>query len=89
MKFKFKGVRGSIAVPGTGTVKYGGNTTCIEIRTNDNDLIILDAGTGIHILGQELLSQLPITAHIFITHTHWDHIQGYLFSLPFLLLVIR
>ena len=76
MRFKFWGVRGSIATPGPSTLKYGGNTTCIEIRTDNGDLIILDAGTGIHMLGQELLKQLPITAHIFITHTHWDHIQG-------------
>ena len=82
MKFKFWGVRGSIATPGPTTVKYGGNTTCIEIRTDNNDLIILDAGTGIHMLGQELLKQLPITAHIFISHTHWDHIQGLPFFSP-------
>ncbi len=82
MKFKFWGVRGSIATPGPNTVKYGGNTTCIEIRTDDDDLIILDAGTGIHMLGQQLLQQLPITAHIFITHTHWDHIQGLPFFAP-------
>ena len=82
MKFKFWGVRGSIATPGPKTVKYGGNTTCIEIRTDNNDLIILDAGTGIHMLGQKLLKQLPITAHIFITHTHWDHIQGLPFFSP-------
>ena len=82
MKFKFWGVRGSIATPGSKTVKYGGNTTCIEIRTDNNDLIILDAGTGIHMLGQELLKQLPITAHIFFTHTHWDHIQGLPFFSP-------
>jgi len=82
MKFKFWGVRGSIATPGPNTVKYGGNTTCIEIRTDNNDLIILDAGTGIHMLGQELLEQLPITAHIFFTHTHWDHIQGLPFFSP-------
>lgn len=82
MKFKFWGVRGSIPSPGPNTVKYGGNTTCIEIRTNDNDLIILDAGTGIHVLAQSLLKQMPINAHIFITHTHWDHIQGLPFFLP-------
>jgi phosphoribosyl 1,2-cyclic phosphodiesterase len=82
MKFKFWGVRGSVATPGPSTVKYGGNTTCIEIRTNNDDLIILDAGTGIHVLGQKLLKQLPITAHIFISHTHWDHIQGLPFFSP-------
>lgn len=82
MKFKFWGVRGSIATPGPNTVKYGGNTSCIEIRTDNNDLIILDAGTGIHMLGQQLLKQMPISAHIFITHTHWDHIQGLPFFSP-------
>jgi phosphoribosyl 1,2-cyclic phosphodiesterase len=82
MKFKFWGVRGSIPTPGPNTVKYGGNTTCIEIRTDDNDLIILDAGTGIHVLAQNLLKEMPIQAHIFITHTHWDHIQGLPFFIP-------
>jgi len=82
MKFKFWGVRGSIATPGADTVIYGGNTTCIEVRTSADDLIILDAGTGIHALAQTLMAQLPVTAHIFISHTHWDHIQGLPFFLP-------
>lgn len=82
MKIKFWGVRGSIPTPGPNTLKYGGNTTCIEIRTNDNDLIILDAGTGIHALAQSLLKEMPVQAHIFITHTHWDHIQGLPFFIP-------
>lgn len=84
MKFKFWGVRGSIPTPGPQTNKYGGNTTCIEIRTDNNDLIILDAGTGLHQLTQTLLPQMPINAHILITHTHWDHIHG----LPFVRLFI-
>jgi len=82
MKFKFWGVRGSIPTPGPSTVKYGGNTTCIEVRTDNNDLIILDAGTGAHALAQDLLQYMPIKAHILITHTHWDHIQGLPFFTP-------
>ncbi len=82
MKIKFWGVRGSIPSPGPATVKYGGNTTCIEIRSDDNQLIILDGGTGIFPLAQSLLKKLPITAHIFNTHSHWDHIQGLPFFIP-------
>lgn len=85
MKFKFWGVRGSIPTPGPNTVKYGGNTTCIEVRTSANDLLILDAGTGIFALAQTLLSQSPLIAHILISHTHWDHIQGLPFFLPLLM----
>ena len=82
MKIKFWGVRGSIPCPGPSTVRYGGNTTCIEIRTDDGELIILDAGSGIFPLANALLEQLPITCHLFITHTHWDHIQGLPFFIP-------
>ncbi len=82
MKVKFWGVRGSIASPGPSTVRYGGNTTCIEIRTDNNELIILDAGTGIFPLSQTLLSELPVTANVLITHSHWDHIQGLPFFIP-------
>lgn len=82
MKVKFWGVRGSIPVPGPNTVKYGGNTTCIEIRTDDNELIILDAGSGIFPLAQSLLGEMPLTANVFVTHSHWDHIQGLPFFIP-------
>jgi len=82
MKVKFWGVRGSIASPGPNTVRYGGNTTCIEIRTDNNELIIIDAGTGIFPLSQTLLKELPVTANVLITHSHWDHIQGLPLFLP-------
>lgn len=83
MKIKFWGVRGSIPSPGPATVKYGGNTTCIEVRSDAGELIILDAGTGIFPLSQSLFSEFPLTANIFNTHTHWDHIQGLPFFIPF------
>jgi phosphoribosyl 1,2-cyclic phosphodiesterase len=74
-------VRGSIATPGQTTVRYGGNTSCIEVRQGD-DIIILDAGTGLRKLGQSLLTEFkhqPLNLTLLLTHTHWDHIQG----LPF------
>jgi len=82
MKIRFWGVRGSIPSPGPQTVRYGGNTTCIEVRSDDDSLIILDAGTGIFPLAQQLLARLPIEANIFMTHSHWDHIQGLPFFTP-------
>jgi phosphoribosyl 1,2-cyclic phosphodiesterase len=82
MKVKFWGVRGSIAAPGPNTARYGGNTTCIEVRTVENDLIILDGGTGIFPLAQSLVREMPVTALIFNTHSHWDHIQGLPFFIP-------
>ncbi|MCP5347402.1 MAG: MBL fold metallo-hydrolase [Gammaproteobacteria bacterium] len=82
MKVRMWGVRGSIPAPGRHTQEFGGNTTCIEVRTDSGQLIILDAGTGIFPLAQSLLPSLPIKASLFITHTHWDHIQGLPFFTP-------
>ncbi len=77
----FWGVRGSIPSPGSETVKYGGNTPCVEMKVG-KDLLIFDGGTGIRVLGQALLAQTPIEGHIFFTHSHWDHIQGFPFFVP-------
>jgi phosphoribosyl 1,2-cyclic phosphodiesterase len=81
MRIKFWGVRGSIAVPGPETIEVGGNTSCIEVRCGDT-LIIFDGGTGIRLLGQALLSEMPLEAYIFFSHVHWDHIQGFPFFTP-------
>jgi phosphoribosyl 1,2-cyclic phosphodiesterase len=77
-------VRGSIATPGAKTVRYGGNTTCIEIRCGP-DIVILDAGTGLRQLGQALLAEFkkkPLNLTLLLSHTHWDHIQGLPFFAP-------
>lgn len=77
----FWGVRGSIACPGSETVRYGGNTPCVEMRVGGTRLIF-DGGTGLRVLGLSLLSQMPVEAYIFFTHSHWDHIQGFPFFVP-------
>ncbi len=77
----FWGVRGSIASPGLHTVKYGGNTPCVEMCVG-GERLIFDGGTGIRVLGQALLSHMPVEGHIFFTHSHWDHIQGFPFFTP-------
>ncbi len=83
MKAKFWGVRGSIPTPGKQTVRYGGNTPCLEVRLEDDSLIILDAGTGIRNLGDDLInSGESVKAFLLITHPHWDHIQLDTFPAP-------
>jgi len=81
LKVRFWGVRGSIPTPGPATVKVGGNTACVEVRCG-SDLVILDAGTGLRLLGLALLKELPVKAHLFYSHVHWDHIQGFPFFIP-------
>lgn len=81
MQVTFWGVRGSIPTPGRDTVEIGGNTSCVEVRAG-KALVILDGGTGLRLLGQNLLKEMPFTAHIFFSHVHWDHIQGFPFFAP-------
>ena len=78
---EFWGVRGSIPSPGAETVRYGGNTSCVEMRVGGQRLIF-DGGTGIRVLGKSLLKQMPVEAHMFFSHSHWDHIQGFPFFVP-------
>jgi phosphoribosyl 1,2-cyclic phosphodiesterase len=83
-RLKLWGVRGSIPIPGPATIRYGGNTTCVEVRA-DGEIIVLDAGTGIRSLGISLEKEFgsrPITVTVLITHVHWDHIQGFPFFIP-------
>jgi len=83
--FTFWGTRGSIPSPGPSTVRYGGNTPCVEVRAPDGALVILDAGTGIRALGDSLAQRsagAPVAGDIYLSHAHWDHIQGLPFFAP-------
>jgi len=81
MRITFWGVRGSIPTPGPETASVGGNTSCVEVRAGKL-LLVFDGGTGLRLLGKTLLKDMPITAHLFFSHVHWDHIQGFPFFDP-------
>ncbi len=82
MKIKLLGTRGSIPSPGKYTVKYGGNTTCIDLTLNSGRKIIIDAGSGMRVLSNEILAEKINHINLFLTHSHWDHIQGFPFFIP-------
>ncbi|MBE9535979.1 MAG: MBL fold metallo-hydrolase [Proteobacteria bacterium] len=82
MFIKCWGARGSIPVSGSEFLKYGGNTTCIEIRTKNNEVIIIDAGSGIRNLGSSLIKEGKKKVNIVFTHYHWDHLLGFPFFKP-------
>jgi len=81
VKIKFWGTRGSIPVPDRRMMRYGGNTTCVEVTLGEKTLII-DAGTGIRLLGEQILRRKINDLTLFLTHSHWDHIQGFPFFKP-------
>jgi phosphoribosyl 1,2-cyclic phosphodiesterase len=84
MRIKFWGVRGSTPTPHLENLRYGGNTSCVEVRLGDN-LYIFDCGTGFRALGQQLGQEFvgrEVFAHVFVSHFHWDHIQGFPFFRP-------
>ncbi len=85
MQITFWGVRGSYPVPGAATVRYGGQTSCVEARTDTGDCVIVDAGTGLRALGNKLAREAngaPGQYHVLLSHVHWDHIQGLPFFSP-------
>jgi phosphoribosyl 1,2-cyclic phosphodiesterase len=77
VKIRIWGCRGSLAAPGPETVRYGGNTSSVEVRLDDGTLLVMDAGTGIRELGRSLVGQEPLkVVHLFLTHLHLDHVEG-------------
>ncbi len=84
MEVRFWGTRGSIPTPGSQTVRFGGNTSCVEVRTAEGHIFIFDCGTGARPLGEALMAPpvAPVSASILFSHTHWDHIQGFPFFAP-------
>jgi phosphoribosyl 1,2-cyclic phosphodiesterase len=85
MRIRFWGTRGSIPTPGPNTVRYGGNTACVEVRDSGNALLVLDAGTGLRELGIAMMNgngPRPFNVDLLLSHVHWDHIQGIPFFRP-------
>src|SRR5262245_53862199 len=85
MRIRFWGTRGSIATPGPSTVRYGGNTSCVELRSDRGTLVVLDCGTGARPLGRALVEEAAgrsVSGSLVLGHTHWDHIQGLPFFEP-------
>ena len=82
MIIKIWGSRGAIPVCGKQYLKYGGDTTCLEIRSNSGDIIVIDAGTGIRRLGNQLVEEKPAQLHLLFTHAHWDHLMGFPYFKP-------
>jgi phosphoribosyl 1,2-cyclic phosphodiesterase len=82
MKIKFWGARGSIPVSGRQYLKYGGSTTCVEIRSEQGDVIIVDAGSGIRLAGNRIMAEGITDLNFIFTHSHWDHILGFPFFKP-------
>jgi phosphoribosyl 1,2-cyclic phosphodiesterase len=82
MRARVWGCRGSVAAPGAETVRYGGNTSCVEVRLSSGHALILDAGTGMRPLGVMMQNELPVELHILLTHLHLDHLQGLGFFRP-------
>jgi len=82
VKAKVWGCRGSLAAPGPDTIRYGGNTSCLEVRLESGAVLVLDAGTGIRILGLKLAEEVPKRIDILLTHLHLDHLEGLGFFTP-------
>ncbi|HEX5094828.1 MAG TPA: MBL fold metallo-hydrolase [Acidimicrobiia bacterium] len=82
MRARVWGCRGSLATPGETTIRYGGNTSCIEVRLDSGDVLVLDAGTGMRPLGVALEEDPPAEIHVLLSHLHLDHVQGLGFFRP-------
>lgn len=82
MRIRVWGCRGSLATPGETTIRYGGNTTCVEVELESGAVVLFDAGSGIRNLGKHILKHGPRELYLFMTHSHWDHLNGFPFFLP-------